>query len=308
MSSDEQIFARSLVHPEKPIRDKTIKELQKYLRSLTEITDLDMLKLWKALFYCLWLTDQSHIQMELSQTLANLMDSLVPKKITSAASQSPSLLFDKYLRMFYQILFHEWHHLDQYRLNKFYTLIRLMIRKSFQILYQLNYPSGLTQDFLRILTTEVLDKHPNGPRYHLCDIYLPELFIATNGGDITTENFVTLIRPFFSGLGLATDSSFYSRISEKIFGDYHRIYAREHARDAHPLHPENGHSLIQHEVVDGHISTPSTEAIPCFKYVSSVKIQMILFDIASSDPTAEPLMCTEGSVRLLLSLIRLTEL
>jgi ribosomal RNA-processing protein 1 len=280
---EQQLFARSLVHPDKKVRTKTLKELSKYISSLQDISDEEMIKLWKALFYCLWLTDQSEIQQELCQSLANLMNSFT----------NTSLIFTKYLRMFFQILFYEWHHLDQYRLNKFYSLIRIIIRKAFEILYSLHWPKQNTAEFLTVLTEDILNKHPNGPRYHLCDIYLTELLVATNGGDINTDNFILVMKPFFSCLGLATDATFYNRLVDRLFSDYVTIYAREHSKEPHPPTPENGHTLVQHEVVNGHLSL-APPAVTCFKHVSSVKIQMVLFDIASSDPTAEPLLCLDG--------------
>jgi ribosomal RNA-processing protein 1 len=279
---EQQLFARSLVHPEKKIRNKTLKELSKYISSLDDISDEEMIKLWKALFYCLWLTDQSLIQQELCQNLANLMTSFT----------NISLIFNKYLKMFFRILFYEWHHLDQYRLNKFYSLIRIIIRKIFEILYHSHWPTQHTEEFLTILTEEILNKHPNGPRYHLCDIFFTELLVATNGGDINTENFIFLLKPFLTCLGLATDATFYNRLVDRLFVDYVKIYAREHAKETTEM-PENGHTLVQHEVINGHLSL-DPPAATCFKHVSSLKIQMMLFEIASSDPTAEPLVCLEG--------------
>lgn len=281
-TADEQLFAKSLANPNKTIRDKTLKELKKYLSSINDIDDLQMLKLWKALFYCLWLADKSEIHTELSHTLADLMEIFT----------NQSLIFTKYLKMFFQIILREWHHLDQYRLNKFYTLIRVMIRKSFQILYNFNWPTNQIEEFLNVLSNEILDKHPNGPRFHICDIYLPELLTATKG-DINTENFLLIIKPFLKYLGIANDAIFYNRLYDRIFSDYLTIYAREHCKDPQHPQPENGHTLPQHEVVAGHISHDPLN-VTCFKHVSSVKLQMVLFEIASSDPEVDPPICTEG--------------
>lgn len=274
MSLEEQEFARLLVNPEKNIRDKTLKILRKYLSSLNNIDTLEMAKLWKALFYCMWLADQSHVHTELSHSLANLIDSFTNK----------SIIFNQFFRTFFQIILREWHHLDQYRLNKFYTLIRILLRKSFNYLYSLNWPIDLTNEFLDVIKTEILIKKPNGPRYHLCDIYLPELLVATKG-DINSNNFILLLQPFFSILGFVDDDTFHSRMFEKIFNDYYSIYAREHFKDV-TKSPENGHSLVQHEEINGHISSTTTTEpeILCFPYVATERFQMAIFEAASTEP------------------------
>ena len=45
-------LAKKLAHNEKKVRDKAMKILRNYMIRKQEITELDMLKIWKGIFYC----------------------------------------------------------------------------------------------------------------------------------------------------------------------------------------------------------------------------------------------------------------
>ena len=248
---EEQKFARALANPVKSVRDKTVSELKKFLMSVEDMTDLDMLQLWKALFYCLWLADKGPVQEELCMSLANLL--AVFKKLSFA--------FNKYLRLFFRTILREWVHLDQYRLNKFYTLVRAMINKSFVLLKESDWNSKSMSIFLDVIYTEVLRNPPNGPRFHLCDIYLPELLDVT-GGSITSDIFVKLLEPFSKSICSTDDAVFHGRVSQRLFVDYTTHFAREKAPTG---------------------QADTTETPTVFQHVSSVRLQKVLFDLASGE-------------------------
>lgn len=97
--SMESQFARRLAGNEKKIRDKALKKLKKYMslrsqksdggfnrwvnrrlnehhhfQSITYYFSRDeMLRIWKGLFYCMWMSDKPLIQEELSENIAHLM-------------------------------------------------------------------------------------------------------------------------------------------------------------------------------------------------------------------------------------------
>ena len=180
-------LARALASPDKSTRDKTMKTLVKYLASLVELSDLEMRKLWKALFYCMWLSDKAPIQLELATSLSSEL---------FRSFRSPTLAYN-YIRMFYRTILREWHMLDQHRINKFYTLIRLMLREMLLHMCLKRWNETTVTLLLTILQEEVLTKLPNGPRLHIADIFLEELWIASNGGEtVDTKVFLQLTAPF----------------------------------------------------------------------------------------------------------------
>ena len=246
---EQQHFARALANPDKAIRDKTVRELKKFLASVTSFENEEMLKLWKALFYCLWLSDKAPIQEDLCNSIASMLE----------VFQKPSLTYGKYLRMFFRIMLMEWDQLDQHRLNKFYTLIRIMLRKTFELLHSVQWAEKTVLRFLEAISVEVLmdGKRPNGPRYHLCDIYLTELWNATDG-QISHDHFMVAISPFFSSLGTTTDPVFRTRLSEKVFQDFLDTHARENRQT-------------------------SDFDLKLFDQVSTLCLQREIFDIASHE-------------------------
>jgi ribosomal RNA-processing protein 1 len=62
---------------EKSTRDGAIDTLRTYLRSRKEFSELELLKLWKGLFYCMWMSDKPRNQQQLARDLAALVD-IVP--------------------------------------------------------------------------------------------------------------------------------------------------------------------------------------------------------------------------------------
>jgi hypothetical protein len=42
--------------------------------------EVEMLKMWRGLFYCMWMSDKSHIQQELGEKLAHILEELTPER------------------------------------------------------------------------------------------------------------------------------------------------------------------------------------------------------------------------------------
>lgn len=252
-------FARSLVNPEKSVRDKTLATFRKHLGSQSSMEHMEMLKVWKALYYCMWLSDKAPIQAELAQSMCEL---------TSAfATTQLSLL---YIRMFFRIMLREWQYLDQYRVNKFYTLIRLMYRKALEIAHNAGWTSDLAEAILAIVDEEILTKKPNGIRFHLADIFLTELYTATNGS-ISTKDFMVVMKPFLDSLlRLGDNTVFIERVTKEVFGKFVSNFAAENANS----------SATEEE--DAEVEKT------LFVGVNTKALQKTVFDLASEESTPNP--------------------
>jgi ribosomal RNA-processing protein 1 len=55
-----------------------VSNLRTYLRSRKEFSEIELLKLWKGLFYCMWMSDKPRNQQQLARDLADLID-VVPR-------------------------------------------------------------------------------------------------------------------------------------------------------------------------------------------------------------------------------------
>ena len=110
-----------------------------------------MLKLWKALFYCFWYSDKVQIQDELADSLSKFIHKFVDTKL--------AIMF---FQMFFRTMLREWLHLDQYRINKFYNLIRFVIREAFRYLQKCHkWSKKQLGSMLQCLEEEALQKSPN---------------------------------------------------------------------------------------------------------------------------------------------------
>eukprot|EP00127_Corallochytrium_limacisporum_P002039 Clim_evm27s99 gene=Clim_evmTU27s99 len=79
-------FARRLVVPQKKARAAAMRKVVEYIQSRPDFKYIDMLKLWKALFYCMWLSDKPLVQEELANNLANIVLELGPPPIVEEDS------------------------------------------------------------------------------------------------------------------------------------------------------------------------------------------------------------------------------
>ena len=218
-NTEEISLAKQLGAPEKHIRDKAVRGLVAFLAASGDVSDLDMLKFWKCLYYCLWLSDKAPIQHELAMSLANLLH--------ACPSNAKAMQF---LTAFFRTILREWAHLDQYRVNKFYALLRFVLRQTFHFLLLRKWAKDITEDVLSVMQAEVFNKTPNGPRLHYADIYLAELLEVTKG-TLSTRNIVCLLEPMIDILVGNTDNAFKDRVAEKVFGAYLDEFAAEAKTD-----------------------------------------------------------------------------
>ncbi|KAJ3085822.1 hypothetical protein HK102_013797 [Quaeritorhiza haematococci] len=231
-----QNFAKSLAHTEKKVRDKAFRALTRWLTAKPNISDLELLKLWKGLFYCFWMSDKPLVQQHLADQIASLVHELA--LVSSSASTnttstpSPALPYPlRYIKTFWKTMVREWYGIDRLRLDKFYMLLRKMHRATFQYLnVTAAWDETVVKHFVGILQAGVLKpndmKNPNGLTYHVVDVFLEELGNALTSSEysdeatttIDPEILTTLISPFITFLAVSTNPTGRSRIREHIIG------------------------------------------------------------------------------------------
>lgn len=103
---------KQLASCNKPTRDKSLRLLlNKWLPSQHEISNDDMKKIWKGLFYCVWHADKTLVQSELIDLLSSLLLSL------------PLPLSIHYFSVFLLTIRREWPGIDSHRSDLFYLMI-----------------------------------------------------------------------------------------------------------------------------------------------------------------------------------------
>ena len=97
------------------------------IASITDASQLEMMKLWKGLFYTFWMSDKPDIQEELAIALAGMVSyvfSLIMLQVSEFRKESLSIL---YIQCFWKTLVREWGGIDRYRMDKYMLLMRKIL-------------------------------------------------------------------------------------------------------------------------------------------------------------------------------------
>ncbi|KAG1757192.1 Nop52-domain-containing protein [Suillus lakei] len=152
---------------------QAVKNLAVFLSSDSEnvLPDLEMAKLWKGIFYCVfWMSDKPLVQQALAGELAELILTI---------SDVPSSL--NFLRGFWMMTVREWSGIDRLRMDKYYMLVRKFVNASFRFLVRTKWDSVTVTEYNSILAGLNGPLCPNDIRvpaslaFHLSEIYLEEL-------------------------------------------------------------------------------------------------------------------------------------
>ncbi|KAI7865513.1 hypothetical protein BDF14DRAFT_1883460 [Spinellus fusiger] len=160
-------FGKHLAANEKKTRDKAVRSLRTYLSSGPELSHVDLLKLWKGLFYCFWMSDKPLVQQALANDLGSLVLAMPPSNAIP------------FLAAFWEVHCEQWYGLDRLRLDKYYLLFRRVIFFSFKFLAEQNWDMELVESYIDMLLEIPLHPtdrtKPDSIRYHIIDIYFGEL-------------------------------------------------------------------------------------------------------------------------------------
>ncbi|XP_048145998.1 ribosomal RNA processing protein 1 homolog B isoform X2 [Corvus hawaiiensis] len=206
-------FAQRLAANEKRIRDRALKKLRGYIgvrtqRSAGGFSQEELLKIWKGLFYCMWMQDKPLLQEELAANISQL--------IHVFQNTETRHLF---IQTFWQTMNREWNGIDNLRLDKYYMLMRLILRQSFEVLKRNEWDEGLVEPLLQLLMKEVMDPDSNSPtgiKFHFIDIYLDEL-AKVGAKELTADQNLKFIEPFCKIAAKSKDRCMLHAVATGIF-------------------------------------------------------------------------------------------
>eukprot|EP00118_Oscarella_pearsei_P022038 m.251139 g.251139 ORF g.251139 m.251139 type:complete len:140 (+) comp40333_c0_seq8:459-878(+) len=111
------------------------------MEAQTGFSDVDMLKVWKCLFFCMWMSDKPPVQEELAATISKLIHSLLSKEQAF-----------KFIKAFFVTMQREWDGIDFLRLDKFYMFIRRFLKESLVFLKINQWNEGMCKVFGDVLS------------------------------------------------------------------------------------------------------------------------------------------------------------
>ncbi|KAJ9595627.1 hypothetical protein L9F63_013179 [Diploptera punctata] len=209
-------FAKVLAGNNKTLRDREIKKLKKWLiarsKGKCEFTDDDFLRIWKGLFYCMWMADKPLVQEELAETISNLIHCLAKTKLAIS-----------FIRCFFRTMILEWYGIDLFRYDKFMMLVRRFLRQTFKFCRNYEWKEEVVTGVCSAFNTTVLssskdrlNEPPLSLVTHFCEIYLQEL--AKVGKEkIPVEVVTQFVEPFISLLSVEEKGTLRDKVVKDVF-------------------------------------------------------------------------------------------
>ncbi|XP_027439404.1 ribosomal RNA processing protein 1 homolog B isoform X2 [Zalophus californianus] len=213
-----------------------------YFQSCTRgFSQEELLKIWKGLFYCMWVQDEPLLQEELANTISQLVH-----VVNNSEAQH------LFIQTFWQTMNREWKGIDRLRLGKYYMLIRLVLRQSFEVLRRHGWEESRIKLFLDVLMKEILhpeSQSPNGVKFHFIDIYLDELS-KVGGKELLADQNLKFIDPFCKIAAKTKDQTLVQTIARGVL---------EVIVDQSPFGPEE---TLEEQKTQGGESEFSKEEMP----------------------------------------------
>ncbi|XP_021284293.1 ribosomal RNA processing protein 1 homolog [Herrania umbratica] len=198
---------KQLAACDKSTRDRAVRSLlNTWLPSQAEVSDEEMKRLWKGLFYCVWHADKLPSQSDLIEKLSSVLPKLEPG------------LSLQYFSVFLLTMRREWTGIDKLRLDKFYLLIRRFLNCFFVMLKKWSWDLDFTRRSIRVLIDGTFladDKFQgNGVNYHIASIFLEEIrpFLP-----VKKEVVEVLLEPFVGIMGKVGDKVLVGKIRSNVF-------------------------------------------------------------------------------------------
>ena len=193
---------------------------------------MEGMKVWKLLWYCLYMCDKLKNQQQLGEEMGRIIHSLNEEKAIS------------FLSSFCKTMVREWGGLDKWRLDKFYHLSHSLLKEAFLFLQARNWSPDLLSKFLDCLTRDKEDG-PLHPQFDKCltlklDIsqnYFPLLLQVSSLSLPSTLSYSTLhllLQPFFTLLSKERLENVKERMCEHLFEPLFALVDSKPESDAFP--------------------------------------------------------------------------
>lgn len=197
-----------LTQVDKKHRDAAIETLKKWIIGSPTLSDLDLMKLWKGLFYCMWMSDKPHIQHRLATDLAQL-SMLYPSALDGL----------RFVNAFWRTMCREWHGVDYLRMDKFYFLLRQVMQESWRLLASVEFDRECVELFSEIVSQGPLSSDekscPRSIRFHVCENYLSSL--VSVGERVDGAMLTMLLKPVFELLAVGKDKVVFDKLKANFF-------------------------------------------------------------------------------------------
>ncbi|XP_011199133.2 ribosomal RNA processing protein 1 homolog [Bactrocera dorsalis] len=209
--AQEVHIVRSLACNDLNKRNRQIRKLRKWLqiraRSSFPFSEEDFLRIWKGLYYNMWMSDKPLVQEDLAEQLGKLIECFDGDVATSV----------NFFGAFMKTMCNEWFGIDQWRIDKFMMLVRRMLRYMFRVLRG----AGWTKDSIKLFNehmkmTVLAEESPAiGLTMHYLDIFFEEL-AKVSEGEINAEQVGNFVLPFVTYIAKGRNAKLVSHCRSQV--------------------------------------------------------------------------------------------
>lgn len=183
-------------------------------------TDKDCLRIWKGLFYSMWMSDKPLPQENLANKIAHLMHSF-----------DQIVVSYQFFAAFLKTMANEWNGIDQWRIDKFMMLVRKVTREMIRIVQQSGWNDETIGKLNDTLTNTILtdDKvPPRGLFMHFIEIFFEEV-AKISDGNIEPDHVTMLLQPFMYYVASHGDYKLIKFVVRNAFN--HLLFQSESGRE-----------------------------------------------------------------------------
>jgi len=203
-------FAQKLASNEPWVRDKAVKKLKKWFGAKQDdFEEVEMMKIWKGLYYCFWMSDKPLVQEELAENISSF--------VSCFRNTNSSLVF---VKSFLKTFGREWFGLDRWRTDKFMMFTRRFLRYTFRFVASNTWQNDLIEKVVNIFREELIlcpiSNTSLGFQLHFTDVFLEEIAKA-GGEDLSSDVLEMFLEPYIEVVRAGEDARFRDHVVERIF-------------------------------------------------------------------------------------------
>lgn len=198
--AQEIAFAKALAANEKSLRNRALKKLRKWFSQKSRqdspglrFTEDGFMRIWKGLFYCVWMSDKPLVQEEIVESISNLIHCFTHLEDV-----------EKFVHCFFLSISQGWMNLDGHRIDKYLMLIRRFLRQIFEYMYKEGWDNECVDALCGVLEKGFIQA-PVGLNLHLAEVYIEEL-AKVGRGELKPSTVLKILKPFAECMAVTSDT------------------------------------------------------------------------------------------------------
>lgn len=167
--------------PDRRVREKAVSSLETYLSSLRDLDRITALKLWKGLFYAMWMCDKPLPQQRLCDEIGGLYTSLPGALPSQTTRKSRAEIVPIWFAAAWEVVCAQWTEIDVLRMEKFLLMVRRVLAGHLRWVEQHDWAAPQRAAVVDVLARWPFESEgdmgrvPLGLRLHVLDILVDEM-------------------------------------------------------------------------------------------------------------------------------------